>query len=147
MPSFFIQREDRAMLCPVCEASCGDVLSYCRRCGADVTIASTTVVPLKPALPVVPERPIRALIPAPVKTGAGLVALGLGYEIVRLGLRFLLKHPLGRALPALTSLPTLGNRINLPGTDGARNSTPRLPKGYQVTETVYYIHRVISPKR
>ena len=134
------------MLCPVCEASCGATESYCRRCGADVTIPSKTVVPVKPALPAVPERPGRALIPAPVRTGAGIVALGVGYELVRLGLRFWLKRPVGRSLPVLSALPTLSNMLNLPGTASKRKAPQRLPKGYQMSETVYYIHRVIRPK-
>jgi hypothetical protein len=134
------------MLCPVCEASCGASESYCRRCGADVTIPSTMVVPVKPTLPAVPERPGRALIPAPVKTGAGIVALGLGYELVRLGLRLWLKRPIGRSLSAISALPTLSNMLNLPGSGGKRRGAQRLPRGYQVSETVYYIHRVIRPK-
>ncbi len=134
------------MLCPVCEAPCGATESYCRRCGADVTIPSKTVVPVKPALPAVPERPGRALVPAPVKTGAGIVALGVGYELVRLGLRVWLKRPVGRSLPVLSALPTLSNMLNLPGAANGRRKAARLPKGYQVSETIYYIHRVIGPK-
>jgi hypothetical protein len=134
------------MLCPVCESPFEATESYCRRCGADVTIPSRTVVPVKPPLPAVPERPGRALIPAPVKTGAGIVVLGLGYELVRLGLRFWLKRPVGRSLPALSALSTLSNMLNLPGSPGGRRKAARLPKGYQVSETIYYIHRVIGPK-
>ena len=134
------------MLCPVCEAPYGATESYCRRCGADVTIPSKAIVPVKPTLPVVSERPGRALIPAPVKTGAGLVALGVGYELVRLGLRFWLKRPLGRSLPALTGMPTVSNMLNPVAKIGGRRKMQRLPRGYQVTETIYYIHRVISPK-
>ena len=133
------------MLCPVCEAPYGAAETYCRRCGADVTIPSTTVVPVKPTLPAVPERPSRALA-APVKTGAGIVALGVGYELLRLGLRLWLKRPVGRSFPAISALPTLGNLLNLhSGSEGRRGGT-RLPKGYQVTETIIYMRRVIGPK-
>jgi hypothetical protein len=104
------------------------------------------IVSVEPSLPAVPERPGRALIPAPVKTGASLVALGVGYELVRLGLRFWLKRPVGRSLPALSAIPTLSNMLNLPGTASGSRKAARLPKGYQVSETIYYIHRVIGPK-
>lgn len=129
------------MLCPVCGASHGAAESYCRRCGADVTIPSTMMVPVKPALPALPERPSRAISPA--KAGAGIVALGVGYELLRWGLKLWLRKPAGHSLPALTALPTLGNLLNLhSGTRPER----RLRKGYQVTETVIYMQRIIRAK-
>ncbi len=130
------------MVCPVCGGSQKAAESYCRRCGADVTIPSTTVVPSKSALPAVPERASRALAPvkAGAKAGAGIVALGVSYELLRWGLKLWLRRP-ERALPVLSALPTLGNLLNLhSGTEG------RLRKGYQVTETVVYMKRVIGPK-
>jgi hypothetical protein len=100
------------------------------------------IVPVKPALPAVPERPSRVITPA--KAGASLVALGVGYELLRWGLKLWLKKPLGRSLPALTALPTLGNVLN----PHSGNRPPgRLPKGYEVTETVFYMQRVIQPKK
>ncbi len=130
------------MACPVCGASHGAAESYCRRCGADVTIPVTMLVPVKPTLPAVPERPSRALTPA--KVGASVVALGVGYELLRWGLKFWLRKPLGRNLPALKALPTLGDVLN--PHSGSRSSG-RLPKGYHVTETVIYMQRVIQPKK
>lgn len=130
------------MVCPVCGASHGAAESYCRRCGADVTIPSTMMVPVRPALPAVPERPSRSMTPA--RAGATIVAVGVGYELLRWGLKFWLRKPMGRSLPALTALPTLGNLLNLhSGTRPAR----RLPKGYEVSETVIYMQRVIRPKK
>ncbi len=129
------------MLCPVCGAPHGAAESYCRRCGADVTIPSTMVVPVKPSLPAVPQRPSRALTPA--KAGAGIVAVGVGYELLRFGLKLWLRRPVGRALPALSALPTLGNLLNL---HSGSEPTRRLPKGYQVSETIIYMQRVIRPK-
>lgn len=127
------------MLCPVCGASCKAAESYCRRCGADVTIPSTTVVPAKPTLPAVPERASRALVSS-ARAGAGIVALGVGYEVLRWGLKFWLRRP-ARAMSTLSALPTLGNLLNAhSGTEG------RLRKGYQVTETMIYMKRVIGPK-
>lgn len=129
------------MVCPVCGASHGAAESYCRRCGADVTIPSTMVVPVKPALPVVPERLSRAMTPA--KAGASLVALGVTYELLRWGLKLWLKKPVGRSLPALTALPTLSNLLNM---SNGNRPQHRLRKGYQVTETVIYMQRVIRSK-
>jgi hypothetical protein len=128
-----------AMACPVCGASHGAAETYCRRCGADVTIPSTMIVPVKPALPAVPERPSRVLTPA--KAGASLVALGVGYELLRWGLKLWLTKPVGRSLPALRALPMLGNMRS------GNRSTGRLPRGYEVTETVFYMQRVIQPKK
>ena len=128
------------MVCPVCGASRKAAESYCRRCGADVTIPSTTVVPAKPTLPAVPERASRALVSS-ARAGAGIVALGVSYEVLRWGLRFWLRRP-SRALSTLSALPTLGNLLN-----AAHNGTEgRLRKRYQVTETVIYMKRVIGPK-
>ncbi|HEY7354836.1 MAG TPA: hypothetical protein VH590_00175 [Ktedonobacterales bacterium] len=130
------------MVCPVCGASHGAAESYCRRCGADVTIPSTMMVPVRPALPAVPERPSRSMTPA--RAGATIVAVGVGYELLRWGLKFWLRKPLGRSLPALTALPTLGNLLNLhSGTRPER----RLPKGYEVTETIFYMQRMVRPKK
>ncbi|HEX6779599.1 MAG TPA: hypothetical protein VF099_15435 [Ktedonobacterales bacterium] len=127
------------MVCPVCGASCKAAESYCRRCGADVTIPSTTVVPAKPTLPAVPERASRALATS-ARAGAGIVALGVGYEVLRWGLKFWLRRP-ARAVSTLSALPTLANLLNAhSGTEG------RLRKGYQVTETMIYMKRVIGPK-
>jgi hypothetical protein len=129
------------MVCPVCGASHRAAESYCRRCGADVTIPSTMVVPVKPALPAVPARASRALTPA--RAGAGILALGVGYELLRWGLKLWLKKPVGNGLPALTTLPTLGNLLNL---HSGERPQGRLPKGYQVTETVIYMQRIIRSK-
>jgi hypothetical protein len=96
------------------------------------------MVPVKPALPAVPERPSRTITPA--KAGAGIVALGVGYELLRWGLKLWLKKPVGRSLPALTALPTLGNLLNM---HSGNQSSRHLPKGYQVTETVIYMQRII----
>ncbi|HEU5368953.1 MAG TPA: hypothetical protein VFU69_10830 [Ktedonobacterales bacterium] len=130
------------MVCPVCGASHGAAESYCRRCGADVTIPSTMMVPVKPALPALPERPSRTMTPA--RAGATIVAVGVGYELLRWGLKFWLRKPMGRSLPALTALPTLGNLLNL---HSGTRPTHRLPKGYEVSETVIYMQRVIRPKK
>ena len=127
------------MLCPVCETSHRAGWRYCRRCGADMTIPSTAVVPVKSELPALPERPSRTLSPA--AAGAGIVALGVGYELLRWGLRLWLKRPVGRGLPVVSALPTLSNLFNLHA-----GTKQRLPKGYQVTETVVYMRRVIGPK-
>jgi hypothetical protein len=128
------------MVCPVCEASYSAGESYCRRCGADVTISSTMMVPVKPALPAVPQRPGRSLTPA--KAGASLVALGVGYELLRWGLKLWLRRPVGHTLPALSVLPTLSNLLS-----PHRGARERLPRGYQVTETVVYMQRIIRPRR
>lgn len=130
------------MSCPVCGASHGATESYCRRCGADVTIPSTMLVPVKPALPAVPERPGRAMTPA--KAGASIVALGVGYELLRWGLKLWLRKPMGRGTSALTALPTLGNMLN---PQSRARPQRRLPKGYQMTETVIYMQRIIQSKK
>jgi hypothetical protein len=80
----------------------------------------------------------------PAKAGASIVALGVVYELLRWGLKLWLKKPVGRSLPALTALPTLGNLLNL---HSGERPQGRLPKGYHVTETIIYMQRIIRPKR
>jgi hypothetical protein len=80
----------------------------------------------------------------PAKAGASIVALGVGYELLRWGLKLWLKKPVGRSLSTLTALPTLGNLLNL---HSGNRPQRRLSKGYEVTETVIYMQRVIQPKR
>jgi len=97
------------------------------------------LVPVKPALPALPERPSRAMTPA--KAGASIVALGVGYELLRWGLKLWLRKPMGRGASAL---PTLGNLLN---PSSRARPQRRLSKGYQMTETVIYMQRIIQSKK
>ena len=77
-------------------------------------------------------------VPRSVAAGVGAVAVGFGLELLRRGLIARLSAPsrsVQNALPALSGLKD----ILLP-----QNDKPlKLPKGYQVEETVVYMRRVI----
>ena len=77
-------------------------------------------------------------VPKSVAAGVGAVALGMGLELLRRGLIARLStptRPVQNALPALHGIKD----ILMP-----QNDRPiKLPKGYQIEETVIYRRRVI----
>ncbi len=76
--------------------------------------------------------------PCPHAAGVGAIALGVGLELLRRNVLARLTRPsrsVGRALPILDGLKD----ILMP-----RNDKPlKLPRGYEVHETVVYMRRVI----
>lgn len=123
------------MLCPNCNASYLEDDTYCRHCGTDLTVPSTSLVPLQRNLPTILQNP---LLPRGVAASVGALALGVGIELLRRSLLTRLTQPprpVQNALPALSGLKD----ILLP-----RNEKPvKMPKGYMVEETVVYMRRVI----
>lgn len=124
------------MLCPNCNATYMETDTYCRHCGADVTAPSTSLIPLQKNLPTILQN---AQLPRNVAASVGALALGVGIELVRRSLLARLSQPsrpVENALPALNSLKD----ILMP-----KNEKPlkRMPKGYEVEETVVYMRRVV----
>jgi len=114
------------MKCPECNAKITKDDIYCSKCGADLAISSTGLVTVPYNLPV--ARGVAASV--------GAVAAGVGLELLRRGLLARLARPsrsVDRALPALTGIKDL----LLP------QNNKKLPKGYEVHETVVYMRRVI----
>lgn len=122
------------MLCPNCRAACLDEDTWCRQCGTDLTVPSTSLVRVQTNLPAVLQNPQLPRLAA----GVGALALGFGLELLR---RNLLARAAKASQSATDMLPILGGLQNVlkPQSDKA----VKLPKGYEIQETVVYIRRVI----
>jgi hypothetical protein len=123
------------MVCPKCHSAYEEEEMYCRFCGTDLTVPSTSIVPLQRNLPALFAHP---QLPRSVAASVGAVALGVGLELLRRSLLARLSQPprpVEEALPALSGLKD----ILFP-----RNDKPlKPPKGYEIEETVVYMRRVI----
>ncbi len=123
------------MYCPSCHFTYMEDDMYCRHCGTDLTTPSTSLVTTQTNLPAIQHNP---QLPRGVAAGVGAVALGVGLELLRRSLLARLTQSpraVGHALPAVTGLK---------GLLFPRNDNPvKLPKGYEVHETIVYMKRVI----
>jgi hypothetical protein len=124
------------MQCPNCHAEYLADDLYCRRCGADLTTPSTSLVTTHSNLPavIIPQLPR-------VAAGVGALAVGFGLELLR---RSLLAR-LTRSSRSLTNVAgTLPALSGLQDVLIPQNNKPsKLPKGYEIHETVVYMRRVI----
>lgn len=124
------------MVCPSCRASSAAEDFFCRRCGTDLSVPSQSLVPVQERLPVV-----LTASPLPrVAAGVGAVALGVGLELLRRGLLARLAHSGRRSTKALPAL--ISPHLRPLRSSGEKRLT-KLPKGYEVQETVVYMQRVI----
>lgn len=93
------------------------------------------LIPLQKNLPAVLYN---SPVPRGVAAGVGAVALGMGLELLRRGLLARLSTPSKSVQNALPTLHGIKD-ILMP-----QNDKPlKLPKGYQIEETVVYMRRVI----
>src|SRR5579862_462423 len=124
------------MRCPDCHAEVVAEDLFCRQCGAELAPSNNNIlVPSKSGLPAIISN---ARLPQRVAAGVGAMAVGLGLEILR------------RALLAYISQPSRKVASVAPGLDAIKDviqpkkeKTTRVPKGYEVHETVVYMQRVI----
>ena len=126
------------MICPACRAGCATEDTFCRRCGADLSVPSKSLVPVQSHLPTVLHNPQLPKVAA----GVGALAVGFGLELLR---RNLLAR-LGRsARTSAKLLPALSpnNMRELFTTHSKENKSVKLPKGYEIHETMVYMSRVI----
>lgn len=125
------------MVCPSCRAGCAVEDIFCRRCGADLSVPSKSLVPVQAQVPSV-------LVHSPlprVAAGVGAVAVGVGLELLRRGLLARLARG-GRNSAKL--LPTFSPENLRELFAGNEQKKPvKLPKGYEVHETVIYMSRVL----
>lgn len=126
------------MRCPNCHTNYAAEDLYCRQCGTDLVKQSTSIVPTQTNFPAVLYNP---RLPRNVAAGVGALALGVGIELLRRGLIARL-----RPARAVTSL--------LPALRGVKDDVfppqqkvPKLPRGYEMHETVVYRSRVIRHVR
>ena len=124
------------MQCPECHAAYTAEDLYCRQCGADLSlVAQTGIVPRHNNLPAILYNP---QLPRRVAAGVGALAVGVGIELLRRNLLARLTHtarPIESSLPALSGL----REVLQP----QQEKPLKLPKGYEVQETVVYMRRVI----
>ena len=121
------------MLCPNCRAAYSVDDLYCRQCGTDLTVPSTSLVTTHSSLPAVLNNPQLPRVAA----GVGALAVGFGLELLRRGLLARSTRKASKLLPALASGSL---RDILTQQD---NRPVRLPRGYEIHETVVYMSRVI----
>lgn len=120
------------MLCPKCRVAYSEDDLHCRNCGTDLTKPSTSLVPTRKHLPAVLGKVRLQRLAASV----GVIAASAGLELLRRSLLARLakaSQPVANALPTLNGLPDL----LMP------QANKKLPKGYEVHETIVYMHRVI----
>ena len=120
------------MLCPNCRAACSEDDLYCRSCGIDLTKPSTSMVPTRRHLPAV----LTNLRLQHLAASVGVIAASAGLELLRRNLLARLAKP---PRPVVNALPTVNGAQDLlmPRVD------KKLPKGYEVHETIVYMRRVI----
>lgn len=127
------------MLCPSCRAGCSAEDTFCRRCGADLGVPSKSLVPVQSRLPSVLHSPQLPRLAA----GVGALAVGVGLELLRRNLLARLARPArtsAKFLPALS--PTSVRDLFA----HPEEKQVKLPKGYEVHETMVYMSRVIRRK-
>src|SRR5579859_2640763 len=111
------------MLCPECRTNCSTEDVFCRLCGADLSIPSTSLVPLTSRLPIVAQHPQLPRLAA----GVGALAVGFGLELLRRSLLARLEKPVRTASKALSpqTMMKMADGFAQPQT-----RTMKLPKGY-----------------
>jgi hypothetical protein len=124
------------MLCPNCRADCSADDQYCRQCGADLTVPSTSLVTSHSNLPAVLNNPQLPRVAA----GVGALAFGFGLELLRRGLLARMARSTRSASKFLPALASDSLRDILTQHD---NKPVKLPRGYEIHETVVYMSRII----
>ncbi len=127
------------MLCPSCRAGCSAEDTFCRRCGADLSVPSKSLVPVQSRLPSLLHNPQLPRLAA----GVGALAVGVGLELLR---RNLLARLLRPARPPARLVPTLSPAAVRELFARPEDGQAKLPKGYEIHETMVYISRVIRRK-
>jgi hypothetical protein len=129
------------MLCPECRANCSSDDVFCRRCGADLSIPSTSLVPATSShLPAIVQHPQLPRLAA----GVGALAVGFGLELLRRNLLARLEKPARSASKALT--PQALMEMKNPFAQ-QQTRTIKLPKGYMIEETAIYVNRIIRREK
>lgn len=133
------------MVCPECHASCAPEDQRCPACGAELVIPVSRSLVTRPRPALAPRRrQWPALLRGPVQgvaAGVGALAVGVGLELLRRRLTTLLVRSAGAGHQAAQTLPLLSHLKPLGPV--ASGKAPKLPRGYEIQETVVYIERVI----
>ena len=129
------------MLCPNCHAASSEDDLYCRQCGADLTESSMSLVPVtRGRLPAVLQHPQLPRVAASV----GAVAVGVGLELLRRSLLARVTQPPQLPRPVDSSLPLVKRMKDVLFPENEKKY--KVPKNYEIEETVVYLKRVIRRK-
>lgn len=128
------------MLCPECRAKCSTEDVFCRHCGADLSIPSTSLVPTTSHLPAIAQHPQLPRLAA----GVGALAVGFGLELLRRNLLTRLEKPVRSTSKALMPQAITGIKDAF---TQQQSKTMKLPKGYVLEETAIYFNRVIRREK
>ncbi|HLZ81413.1 MAG TPA: hypothetical protein VKP04_07250 [Ktedonobacteraceae bacterium] len=131
------------MLCPKCRFENFENDQICRRCGLNLSAKSTSLVRVHNNTPALLRHPQLPRFAA----GVGVVAVGVGIELMRRGLlaRMMPSPKLpGPQQPVVNSLPALNGLRDVLFPQNDKKIS--LPKNYELEETVVYIRRVIRRK-
>ncbi len=127
------------MLCQNCCVENVEGETYCRECGTDLRASSKSLVMQQEKLPAVLYR---SAVPRSVAAGVGALALGMGIELLR---RNMLSHLRLRQVKK-SSLPAIAFNGMKDRLFSPPDKSVKLPKGYELHETVVYISRVVRRK-
>lgn len=125
------------MECPYCSVENAEEALSCRYCGRSLEKPSMSLVPVKTRLPAALHHPQLPRLAA----GVGAVAVGLGLELLRRGLLTRAARAprvMGDTLPSISKM----RDALMPSNE----KTFKLPKNYEIEETVVYMRRVIRRK-
>jgi hypothetical protein len=127
------------MRCHNCRVENMEGETYCRECGTNLTASSKSLVALQARLPAILYR---SLVPRSVAAGVGALALGMGIELLR---RNMLSHLRLRQAkkPSLLAMTLNGLKDML---FSQSDKSAKLPRGYELHETVVYMSRVVRRK-
>ncbi len=129
----------KVMQCHNCRVENREREKYCRECGTDLRTSSKSLVIQQAKLPAVLYR---SSVPRSVAAGVGALALGMGIELLR---RNVLSHLRMRWVkkPSLSALALNGVKDMM---FSQPDKSVKLPKGYELHETVVYMSRVVRRK-
>ena len=124
------------MLCRNCRFENVEGETYCRECGTTLRASSESLVVLPTKLPAVFYQ---SAVPRSVAAGVGALALGMGIELLR---RNILSHLRLRRVkrPSLSALALNGMKDMM---FSQSDKSVKLPKGYELHETVVYMSRIV----
>jgi hypothetical protein len=127
------------MQCQNCRVENVGGETYCRECGTDLRASSKSLVMLQAKLPAVLYR---SSVSRSVATGVGALALGMGIELLRRNMLFHLRLRRVKK-PSLSAIALNGVKDMM---FSQPDKSVKLPKGYELHETVVYMSRVVRRK-